>query len=122
MNCKHTPGPWHVAPGINGARYVASDGYGYIPIRTPFRADAFTPGSDNRSDHTDEELDANARLIAAAPALLSALQAVEWSGSEDLEEGGYAPACPCCGTLQEDGAHSDSCELAAALRLTIAKD
>ena len=37
---------------------------------------------------------------------------VEWSAIEDLEEGGYAPACPVCGVLQSEGQHFDDCRLA----------
>ena len=44
-----------------------------MPIRTPFRADAFREGP-GRSDHPEEILQGNADLIAAAPALLAALE------------------------------------------------
>lgn len=65
-----TPGPWRFSQG-----FVGTKSSGYVPIRNPFRADAFDgpEGSPNRSDHTDAELDANAHLIAAAPDLLSGL-------------------------------------------------
>lgn len=70
----HTPGPWRVTTGLNGG-YIASKSAGYVPIRTPFREDAFRDGP-ARGDVTDEELDSNARLIAAAPDLLEACQAI----------------------------------------------
>ena len=68
---KHTPGPW--ASDDSGRVYAI--GGGYVPLRTPFREDAFTEGP-NRSDHPEETLLANARLIAAAPELLEALKAI----------------------------------------------
>jgi hypothetical protein len=64
---KHTPGPWRITE--NGC--IASQGY--VPIRTPFREGAFREGP-GRSDHPEEVLQANARLIAAAPELLEALK------------------------------------------------
>lgn len=68
-NTQHTPGPWRAT--CEG--YIASTENGYVPIRTPFRKDAFDDGP-NRSDHKEETLQANARLIAAAPAMLEALK------------------------------------------------
>lgn len=66
---KHTPGPWRVTED----GYIA--GCGYVPIRTPFRADAFKDGP-GRSDHPEEVLAANAYLIAAAPEMLEILSAL----------------------------------------------
>lgn len=66
---KHTPGPW--ASDDSGRVYAI--GGGYVPLRTPFREDAFTDGP-NRSDHPEETLLANAILIAAAPDLLRSLK------------------------------------------------
>jgi len=66
---KHTPGPWRATH----EGYIASENNGYVPIRTPFRKDAFDDGP-TRSDHKEETLQANARLIAAAPAMLEALR------------------------------------------------
>ena len=58
---QHTPGPWFVTP--DGTAVYKKDGYGYrgdticLFVGHPF-------------------IDANARLIAAAPELLAALQAL----------------------------------------------
>ena len=54
----HTKEPWRVT--ADG--FIASSGF--VPIRTPFREDAFKTGP-GRSDHSDELLDANARRIVA---------------------------------------------------------
>ena len=67
----YTPGPWHAT----AEGYIGSDKHGYVPLRTPFRHDAFTDGP-TRSDHPEAELQFNAMLIAAAPEMLAALKAV----------------------------------------------
>jgi len=68
---KHTPGPWRVAYGnrleIRGPR----DEIGW-PVPVVYNAGL----------HTDETDQANARLIAAAPELLAALQALTDWGRE----------------------------------------
>ena len=65
MNAKHTPGPWTLVEvntdTVKGAVHVYGGG-------APITTDVWGP--------TLAESDANARLIAAAPALLSALKAV----------------------------------------------
>jgi hypothetical protein len=86
----HTPGPWRVSVGLN-AGYIASESHGFVPIRTPFRPDAFKDGPD-RSDHSEAELEANARLIAASPRTLAALRGLvalierDYSGFDAIEE------------------------------------
>lgn len=85
METKHTPGPWTATEEGK----VAQVGGGFVPIRTPFRADAFVDGP-NRSDHPEEELSANARLIAAAPELLAALVELY----ERAEHGGNVDGLP----------------------------
>lgn len=61
---EHTPGPW-VAKGIGGPNLCVTDG------DSRYVVDRFVLGS-----RATEEHEANARLIAAAPDLLAALQAV----------------------------------------------
>lgn len=68
---QHTPGPWYVTSG----GYIGSKHDGYVPLRSPFRTDAFVDGPEH-SDPTEATLAANARLIAAAPALLAACEAL----------------------------------------------
>lgn len=65
----HTPGPWRVT----GPNVRAGDAL--VAIVTNHWADEPTP---------DDEKASNARLIAAAPALLAALQAVAdyWAGGD----------------------------------------
>jgi hypothetical protein len=58
MNTKHTPGPWHI--GTTG--HVVNFDRCRICTLEPM------PGNDTA------EIDANARLIAAAPIMLDALQ------------------------------------------------
>ena len=78
----HTPLPWRVTGGLSGDAMIASDRDGYVPLRTPFREDAFRDGPD-RSSHSNETLMANAALIVRAvnghDELVSALRkAEEW--------------------------------------------
>lgn len=68
----HTKEPWRVTPD----GHIASKGF--VPIRTPFREDAFKDGP-NRSDHSDELLLANARRIVAC------VNACAGIPTEDLE-------------------------------------
>jgi len=78
---KHTPGPWRVSQ----EGYIASR-QGFVPIRTPFRGDAFRDGPTRSPLHPEAELAANARLIAAAPDLLTALEWIVWELVEGCED------------------------------------
>lgn len=78
---QHTPGPWCVTPD----GYICSERCGFVPFRSPFREDAFRPG-ENKTIHSDEVLMANARLMAAAPDLLYALElAVRYLEHPDVQ-------------------------------------
>ena len=76
MTTKHTPGPWYVFHSAHRGRFD-DDGPGAFSI-----GDAQTAYSANilcsRYEWPEraEEMKANARLIAAAPDLLKALQAI----------------------------------------------
>jgi len=50
-------------------------------------------------------------------AMYTLLRSIEWSGTEDAEEGGTVPACPCCGVEERDGEHLNECKLATAINL-----
>jgi hypothetical protein len=65
-NTKHTPGPWQFNEYSHYTDFTIWGGDGSFPIVTEF---------DDRGDHTVTT--ANARLIAAAPDLLAALQRAE---------------------------------------------
>lgn len=69
---KHTPGPWHVDPEYPTSVQGRDAGPGTPMICEMFTSSQFVSPAEQR---------ANARLIAAAPELLSVLiQAVESSG------------------------------------------
>ena len=59
---KHTPGPWHIEPQVGAGPIIKA---GYWNIAEVFR---YVGSLEEDQDDTD----ANARLIAAAPALLEA--------------------------------------------------
>jgi hypothetical protein len=67
MSTQHTPGPWTISrdTGSKGERYIWMDGdyFGGHAIATVH-------------DKVPESAEANARLLAAAPDLLAALQAI----------------------------------------------
>ena len=78
MSAKHTPGPWKKADRLNGPWWhisAESSGLGHGQGR---QAVACVHGESKRGAKAYAEMfEANARLIAAAPDLLAALQAVK---------------------------------------------
>lgn len=81
----HTPGPWTVQINGDGSRSIAG-GVSPDPVthaRYLWVADVKSTRSDNPLWRQEEESEANAQLIAAAPdllaALLSFLRAGEWT-------------------------------------------
>ena len=67
---KHTPGPWKAVYGTSRKLWVRDSG-GFLCFMTePFRY----PNQDGRYAIEILEMEANARLIAAAPDLLEALK------------------------------------------------
>lgn len=95
----HTRGPWYVSGSIN-ARYIVGIGDVYLIRRNETDdnryvaftlLDAMEFGSPVKT--TAREQEANARLIAAAPDLLEALQGfMEADGHDDFEESQWAKA------------------------------
>ena len=67
LNKKHTPGPWALESAMSSdtphIRYITADTKIIASVR-------------HRTEHSQEMALANARLIAAAPILLDALQAI----------------------------------------------
>ena len=92
----HTPGPWKVANWSGGETHVIQEGSGATICKMP-------------TGWPEEDLICNARLIAAAPELLAALEKCEW-----VPDAGY-PRCPACKEWRRTGVHTDDCHLAAAL-------
>lgn len=100
MKAQHTPGPWRARP--NG-------GYGQGPINAVFTAESELCGgllASLDTEPTNPNMEADARLIAAAPELLDALEKLlglfdsgirsEYEGTSMLEtllaEGDFARA------------------------------
>ena len=79
----YTKGPWHCKPNANGV--YGADGYA---VTYPVHQAITVLGSDDQSHQwVNRNAEANARLIAAAPELLEALEDI----IEQLDtcEGGY---------------------------------
>lgn len=78
---KHTPGPWHVVPyGDGDSLVVCSDEAG--DFRIAFMATMIGP------EEIDGPIRANARLIAAAPELLEALEmCLQWIEDDEAAHG-----------------------------------
>ena len=72
---KHTPGPWKV--DASGCVHQQGNKWSFIPLISPWAESAF--------DHTDQIALANARLIAAAPDLLAALQELYYARTDKAE-------------------------------------
>lgn len=71
MTTKHSPGPWEVhGDTTQQAFYV----HGANVVCDIHRGGSYSPWCDGRFSRTPSEDEANARLIAAAPELLSAIR------------------------------------------------
>lgn len=88
MNAKHTPGPWHWPHNGNSLRPVNPD-----PERSAVSEILFADGGcgflGRSNSDTLAELEADRRLIAAAPLMLEALEA-----QESLSQVGLLNAAP----------------------------
>lgn len=88
MKAKHTPGPWT----------LTADGAGWYIECSPERGHSVAyiraEIGEEDPDTSDDEKEANARLIAAAPELLEALQAVSRSfpTDRDMRDAGWERA------------------------------
>ena len=103
---KWTPGPWNAIDcgtgWVVGPREADSDDYiADVHLHT--------------HGISDESAEANANLIAAAPMLYEALDAIEWALVEYREDSnGLVGCCPSCEESVNEG-HEVGCQLAAAL-------
>ena len=99
---KHTPGPWDIYVGYVGTfiRAPKNDGFGRIVIAEMSADKAFS----------QEEVRANAHLIAAAPQLLTVLEAVEWVGDKPYR------FCPWCFAGENQEQHYPTCTRQAATK------
>jgi len=82
---QHTPGPWHIGSGNGEGSIFAKNGR----MRLETGGTTLYAICHNVSTWNIDEDDANARLIAAAPQMLEALQALMQQAVKDAEY--YAP-------------------------------
>jgi hypothetical protein len=80
---QHTPGPW------------VYDSFGHTSFAFNDNREDYSARIEWAPDMSDEEVDANARLISAAPALLSALELAadeldQWIGNDYADEKTHA--------------------------------
>lgn len=82
---QHTPGPWHIGSGNGEGSIFAKNGR----MRLETGGTTLYAICHNVSTWNIDEDNANARLIAAAPQMLEALQALMQQAVKDAEH--YAP-------------------------------
>jgi len=75
-NTKHTPGPWRTLNLVSATAIHAASGSRVCHLSYYVEFNGSPCGSIESQDKTQEEIDANARLISAAPELLEALEMV----------------------------------------------
>lgn len=103
MRNSYTRGPWLVG---------RNDGFS-VPINASHEL-AFDLATVNHGGNDSEAL-ANAKLIAAAPDMLTVLRDLEWTGLNDGRGVTHA-MCPACSALKSRGSgHNPHCGLAAAI-------
>jgi hypothetical protein len=113
MEAKHTPGPWEIDTSTRPAEVCTV--HGLPPQGEEGQTYVYVRGALGYWDATPEENLANARLIAAAPDLLRALQAMNHMGGD--ERGGYC-ICPLKDGSAPNERHASVC---ADARAAIAK-
>lgn len=95
MSAQHTPGPWCVEDPMDFELTIVEAGKETHEWR--FIASCSLPDGDNDQDFTSGEVQANARLIAAAPELLAACQEIVRTGLlEEAMHGDQRAAVALC--------------------------
>lgn len=107
MTEKFTPGPWSVTPNANDPPDTFFIDYG----KRRKRHVCFV--TSNGRQRVGEVI-ANARLIASAPDLLAALQAVEWVQEFDQVDDDAGNWCQLCHNMEREG-HAEGCAIDAAI-------
>lgn len=88
---KYTPGPWDLLPLARCQAVQAGPDRRICTLSDHVEHEGTPCGSIESQDKTQDEIDANARLIAAAPELLEALVLLrEWVRRPWGEDDGYA--------------------------------
>lgn len=109
MTTKHTPGPWTI--------HNQPDGDWTVETHTPYTYGVATVHAPSEAEERSEG-EANARVIAAAPAMLTALRRMVDGVSQWERDGQGCALCGCNGHTPES--HADDCPVRDA-REAIAK-
>jgi len=97
-DAKHNPGPWEVTGTDRNDQQTVSSRGRLIAVVCHECLRANLPS-----------MEANARLISAAPDMLDVLESVEWNGLGEFR------SCPSCFGWKPNG-HKPNCKIAAAIR------
>jgi len=103
----HTQGPWTIKGPSPGGSAMDDGGDYAILAQGEIIAEVIFMTAAN----TFQPAEANARLIAKAPALLAALAAVEWKGERAP---GECVRCVLCRHTRDNG-HASDCQIHAAI-------
>ena len=99
----YTPGPWQIQEYVNYEGWsIWGSGDGCIAERWY---------ASPRDNSENARMQANARLIAAAPDMLELLEQLEWAGCDYLGN----PICPRC-EQRKTARHDMDCALNAAIK------
>lgn len=114
---KHTPGPWELDIGEYGFRIRMGSAVPYTGVYKPQHLIEWDPGVYHAPDYPETdaenrqylEAEANAHLIAAAPEMYEALEALLYEHK------------PCGGELWHKGNEICECERCDGIRFVLAK-
>ena len=105
---KHTQGPWTARMQERKGGTALGPIVEFVGGRIGWSSFATAEPNEGEGKPYRQSM-ANARLIAAAPDLLEALQAVEWGGHTGVA------VCPGCGAIEFESVHSNGCPIKVAL-------
>ncbi len=107
----HPPPPGFVNILLLGACQGAFKAFAYAPGTGPEWYECLRTALDSATGQENGQ----PALTSVVAGLVAALKSVEWSGSQQDEDGADIDACPWCGGLHSNG-HLSHCKVAAAIK------